>query len=92
LGRFDQNIKIPWASLAKMYHQKWNLSRPILLENSPPEIFHADSLFKKFSKTGAVRFVLLVRSPCQTKKVSHCDMVERLRYAHDEIALRYGGK
>ena len=34
-GRFD------WKQLSHVYHQLWNLSKPLLLENSPPEMHHA---------------------------------------------------
>jgi hypothetical protein len=55
---------IPWKKLDRLYHRKWNLSKPILLENSPPEVDHAQHLYEQFSHHGEVRFIVLVRSPC----------------------------
>lgn len=67
--KFDQRWNrsfpgIPWQRLHNSYHSRWNLSRPILLENSPPEINHAAELNATFSPGGKVRFLLLVRSAC----------------------------
>ena len=47
----------------RRYHSHWNLSKPVLLENSPPEILHARDLDRVFSPTGDVRFLVLARSP-----------------------------
>merc|ERR1712107_305892 len=55
---------VPWERLNQTYHKHWNLTKPILLENSPPEILHSRELEDFFGKYGKVRFVLLVRSPC----------------------------
>ena len=62
--RGDASALIPWQTLFDVYHSDWNLSRPILLENSPPEIQHAADLNATFSPGGKVRFLLLVRSAC----------------------------
>ena len=32
----------PWSRIGEVYHSHWNLSRPLLVESSPPEIIHAD--------------------------------------------------
>ena len=62
--RFNASAPIPWQTLFDVYHSAWNLSRPILLENSPPEIIRATDLNATFSPGGKVRFLLLVRSAC----------------------------
>jgi hypothetical protein len=55
---------IPWKQLDELYHSKWDLSKPILLENSPPEVYFPDRLYEQFSPHGEVRFIVLARSPC----------------------------
>ena len=45
---------IPWGDLDRLYHSLWNMSKPILLEASPPEKDHSDALFKQFSRHGQV--------------------------------------
>eukprot|EP00597_Dinobryon_sp_UTEXLB2267_P006940 CAMPEP_0170088208 /NCGR_PEP_ID=MMETSP0019_2-20121128/22508_1 /TAXON_ID=98059 /ORGANISM="Dinobryon sp., Strain UTEXLB2267" /LENGTH=322 /DNA_ID=CAMNT_0010306273 /DNA_START=183 /DNA_END=1151 /DNA_ORIENTATION=+ len=57
-------LEIPWPELMEVYHSHWNLSRNILLECSPPEIMHPQELLDRFSPLGKVRFILLLRSPC----------------------------
>lgn len=64
--RWNVSQPLPWQQLRTVYHSHWNLSRPILLENSPPEILHAAELNATFSPTGKVRFLLLVRSACSS--------------------------
>ena len=68
--RWEPNRPVPWDRLYKSYHQHWNLNKPILLENSPPEMYHALELNKTFSVSGKVRFVLLVRSACSKGELS----------------------
>jgi hypothetical protein len=60
-----------WTKLAEEYHALWDLDKPILLENSPPEMNHAEALNRTFSPHGKVRFVVLVRSMCDTDGASN---------------------
>ena len=45
---------LPWGVLDRLYHANWNMSRPLLLENSPPESMHAEYLSRQFSQHGPV--------------------------------------
>lgn len=62
--RWNASVPWPWSTIRTEYHRQWNLSKPLLLENSPPEIFKARELNETFSPGGRVRFLLLVRGAC----------------------------
>ena len=53
-----------WTELSETYHRYWNLDKPLLVENSPPEMNRADALNRTFSPKGKVRFVVLAHSMC----------------------------
>ena len=81
---------IPWDRLKKHYLQRWDTRRPLLLENSPPEVLHAHALFKNFKDPGTdVRFLLLTRSPCNQHVSSGDDHADKLRVFKD-ITEQYG--
>jgi len=79
---------LPWGVLDRLYHANWNLSRPLLLENSPPEIMHAERLSRQFSQHGPVKFVVVTRSPCN----EHCGAHVALRRLNHTMNLiqRFG--
>ena len=64
-----------WTELSETYHRLWDLDKPLLVENSPPEMNRADALNRTFSRKGKVRFVVLAHSMCaHDGKVSNaCD-------------------
>lgn len=92
-----------WTNLSVTYHRLWNLKRPLLVENSPPEVTRADALNRTFSPRGKVRFVVLTHSMCaHDGEISNaCDHInngrtsdldcwcKRASHAID-IARRYG--
>ena len=91
--RGDASALIPWQTLFDVYHSDWNLSRPILLENSPPEIQHAADLNATFSPGGKVRFLLLVRSACSkgdTWTSYHSRKLSGSALPADEVYSRMG--
>ena len=53
-----------WTALSETYHRNWNLKKPLLVENSPPEMSRADALNRTFSPRGKVRFIVLAHSMC----------------------------
>ena len=95
--RWNASAPIPWQTLFDVYHSAWNLSRPILLENSPPEIIHAPDLNATFSPGGKVRFLLLVRSACSKGDISQPELARQLAtirsiidaFKEDVYVLRY---
>ena len=92
-----------WTELSEVYHSHWNLSLPLLVENSPPEMVRADALNRTFSPRGKVRFVVLAHSMCaHGGEISNaCDPSEGNRTSHShcwaqraaqavDIARRFG--
>ena len=61
-GRFD------WEQLDHVYHKLWNLSKPLLLENSPPEMHHAvcrsDSLSPRCPPLARTSRIAASTHPC----------------------------
>ena len=53
--RWDASTALPWDEIRSGYLARWNLSRPLLLENSPPEILHAQELHDTFAPHGKAR-------------------------------------
>ena len=41
--------RVPWQQLDDAYHASWSLTKPVLLENSPPEIQFPERLISQFS-------------------------------------------
>ena len=87
--------RIPWSKFDEDWHHRWNLSRPVLLENSPPEIRFPERLLQQYNDKGDVRFIILARSPCN---YDHEHVHERssglswsMKFAHmREIATALG--
>ncbi|CAH0372665.1 unnamed protein product [Pelagomonas calceolata] len=86
----DDDTWIPWQHLERTYNSHWDHSKPIFLENSPPEILHPDHLFRQFTRNDTeVRFVVIVRSPCNqhaTNTDNHASRMDVVR----KIARKYG--
>lgn len=59
---------IPWELLVEKYHKLWDSKKPILLENSPPEIMHARKIKEMFGKRNPerVKFLLFAKQPCNS--------------------------
>ena len=57
-------VPLDWERIREQYHARWNLTKPLLAENSPPEVLHAGELNATFSPRGNVRFLLITRSAC----------------------------
>lgn len=58
--RWSVDKKIDWIKVKNIWHKYWDISKPILLEKSPPNIIRADKIKQYFKK---VKFICLVRNP-----------------------------
>ena len=58
--RWSVEKKIDWIKVKSIWHKYWDLSKPILLEKSPPNIIRVDKIKQHFNK---VKFICLVRNP-----------------------------
>ena len=59
-NRWDNNIKLPWDKIKKIWHKYWDLSKPILLEKSPPNIMRTKEIKETFIP---ISFICMVRNP-----------------------------
>jgi hypothetical protein len=76
----DPNLKVPWDDVKKQWAEKWDFSKPILLEKSPAHIHRAAAIKKHFSPA---YFIVLMRDPyafCEgcTRRKAH--------YSHQDSA------
>ena len=101
--RWDIDKKIDWIKVKSIWHKYWDLSKPILLEKSPPNIIRVEKINKYFNK---VKFICLVRNPyaqIQSNlrryntdiKVATTDYIKYLKFQkenlnkYDSILIKY---
>ncbi len=68
---WDPTRKFPWEEIKAKWEQVWDLSKPILLEKSPPDIVRAFDIEKAFQPA---YFVALIRDPyafCEGRRRRH---------------------
>lgn len=57
---WDADYEIPWDVVKSKWEAEWDLSKPILLEKSPPNLIRAFEIEKVFSPS---YFIIVVRDP-----------------------------
>jgi len=70
MWRFDA-FKIPWeTAVRKVYPQRWNMSKPVLLEKSPPTLGRVSEIYQalKSDPDRQVRFIVVTMSSCRYVK------------------------
>lgn len=60
--------EFPWGRISEVWHGYWDLSKPILLEKSPPHLCRAEHLDAHFSPAW---HILLLRDPLATCEGLH---------------------
>jgi len=66
LKRWESTYEVNWNFVKKHWLKYWNVSKPILLEKSPPNLVRAKSIEQHFAPS---YFIVLVRNPyslCQS--------------------------
>lgn len=58
--RWDPEKKIPWDQVKRKWQAAWDVSKPILLEKSPPHLVRARQIEEHFPDS---RFIVMVRNP-----------------------------
>jgi hypothetical protein len=58
--RWDPARKIPWADVKASWEKHWDLSKPVLVEKSPPNLCRAFEIEKHFPEC---YFVIMTRDP-----------------------------
>jgi len=54
-----------WSEAVDVYRKYWNLSKRVLLEKTPANLFKAHNIFRGLKQYGRqAKFLLLTRSPC----------------------------
>jgi len=57
---WDRNRALPWTEIKRVWETYWDLSKPVLLEKSPPNLIRALAIEAHFQP---VKFVIMVRNP-----------------------------
>jgi hypothetical protein len=58
--RWDPGVKFPWLDIKARWEQEWDMTKPLLLEKSPPNIVRAAEIENAFDPS---YFVALIRNP-----------------------------
>ena len=80
-GRFDTEYDFDWRYIHKEWLKYWDLTRPVLLEKSPANIFRALSLKQFFTPS---RFIIFHRNP-----YAHCESFMRRLNSKPEQAASF---
>jgi hypothetical protein len=57
---WDASRALPWPEIKAVWESYWDMSKPVLLEKSPPNIIRTQDIEANFQP---VRFVVMVRDP-----------------------------
>ncbi len=58
--RWDPALPVPWEQVRRAWEAAWDMSKPVLLEKSPPHLVRAGQLQEHFPNS---HFVVMVRNP-----------------------------
>lgn len=58
--RWDEKTELPWEQIKKEWRKYWDVTKPVLLEKSPPNIVRATAIEEHFQPA---YFICLVRNP-----------------------------
>ena len=59
-NRWDKSVKYPWNKIKKIWLKYWDLSKPVLLDKSIPNIMRVSEIKKEFEN---INFICMVRNP-----------------------------
>lgn len=59
-NRWNEDIHLPWKKIKKIWRKHWNLSKPILLDKSIPNIMRLNQLKEAFFPA---LFICIIRNP-----------------------------
>lgn len=62
---WDYQVKLPWERIKNVWDSKWDLSKPFLIEKSPPNLIRSKEIEEHFQP---VHFIIMVRNP-----YAHCE-------------------
>lgn len=67
--RWDPALSVPWEKVRQVWESAWDMSKPVLLEKSPPHLVRARQLQAHFPNS---HFVVMVRNP-----YAYCEGIRR---------------
>lgn len=77
--RHDPELDFDWSYIKKEWLKYWDLTKPVLLEKSPPNIYRVASIKRHFNP---VQFIILYRNP-----YAHAEsMMSRKKYSAQKSA------
>ena len=59
-NRWNERVKYPWDKVKKVWLKYWDLSKPVLLDKSIPNIMRVSEIKKEFEN---INFICMVRNP-----------------------------
>jgi len=88
--RWKPNYPVNWNNALKVYERTWNLSRPVLVDKSPPSAVKMTQIDADLKRAGKrAFFIVLSRSPCTLDDDFTVEAVEHataMATEFDEIA------
>ena len=57
---WNESVVIDWPRVRSVWREHWDLSAPLLVEKSPPNLIRAEAIARHFAP---LRFVIMVRGP-----------------------------
>jgi hypothetical protein len=79
---WNPDAALDWAQIDAVWHSYWDLSKPVLLEKSPPHLCRAERIDSQFSPAW---HILLLRDP-----LAICESLHRRNgLPYDEAAMRW---
>ena len=82
--RWEENRDYPWPAIKMVWLQYWDTSKPVLLDKSPPNLVHAESIQEHFKPAW---FIVMTRDP-----YAHCEGMMRRDQVATEAAARFSIK
>ena len=83
-NRWDKNANLPWDRIKTIWHKYWDLSKPILLDKSTPNIMRVNDIKKFFNP---ISFICMVRNP-----YAQCEGIIRRNGKSAEFAAKFSLK
>ena len=80
-NRWDKNVSLPWERIKTVWHKYWDLSKPILLEKSTPNIMRVNDIKEFFNP---ISFICMVRNP-----YAQCEGIIRRNGKSAESAAKF---
>ena len=80
-NRWEKNVSFPWKKIKNVWHKYWDLSKPILLEKSIPNIMRVNDIKKFFDP---ILFICMVRNP-----YAQCEGIIRRNRKSAEFAAKF---